>query len=107
MLYQLCVQIVPWEPTRCNFTLEFISLIILSRKFYGILCATRKGHQNVLSSLGDHYTRKLIAKHHIKTRSSDDGMMEKITEYGDDDDDDNNHDVDDENDPTYDNVVNN
>ena len=34
-------------------------------------------------------------------------MMEKITEYGDDDDDDNNHDVDDENDPTYDNVVNN
>ena len=34
-------------------------------------------------------------------------MMAKITEYGDDDDDDNNHDADDENDPTYDNVVNN
>lgn len=88
--------------------MEFISLIILSRKFYGILCATRKGHQNVLSYFGDHYTGKLIAKHHIRTRSSDDGTMGKISEYSDDDDYDNNHDTDGENDPSYnDNVVNN
>lgn len=63
-----------------------------------------KSHQNVLSYFGDHYTDKLIAKHQIRTRSSDDGMMAKITEYGDDDDDDHNHDTDDENDLTCNNM---
>ena len=81
-----------------------ITLIILSRKFYGILCTTRKGHQNVLSYFGDHYTGKLISEHHIRTRSSDDGMMARITEHGDDDDDNHNHDTDDENDHTCNNM---
>lgn len=81
-----------------------ISLIIFLRKFYGILCATRKGHQNVLSYFGDHCTGKLMAEHHITTRSSDDGMIAKITEDGDDDDDDHNHDTDDENDHTCNNM---
>ena len=45
-----------------------------------------------------------MAEHHITTRSSDDGMMAKITEDGDDDDDDHNHDTDDENDNTCNNM---
>ena len=63
-----------------------------------------KSHQNVLSYFGDHCTGKLIAKHHIKTRSSNDGMMAKIIEDGDDDDDNHNHDTDDENDHTCNNM---
>ena len=81
-----------------------IILITLLRKFYRISYATRKGHQNVLSYFGDHCTGKLIAKHHIRTRSSDDGMMTKITEDGDDDDDDHNHDTDDKNDNSCNNM---
>ena len=86
-----------------------IILIILSRKFYGTLCATRKGHPNVLLCFGDHSNGKLIIKHHMRTRSSDDAMMAKITEYDrDDDDDDHNHDTDNENNhKCNDNVVNN
>lgn len=81
-----------------------IILIIFLRKFYRILYATRKGHQNVLSYFGDHCTVKLITKHHITTRSSNDGMMARIIEDGDDDDDDHSHDTDDKNNHTCNNM---